>query len=126
MYSDTNFLVSLNEQLLAQLTDLQATVAENLVVRNEILNLIGNIFTLKTRMTSGKATDADFTFFIANIQNGLQKISSVINKETTTTTSETTVTTNTKITNIQTIIQSFQTMVSSGDTTNIGEVLEQV
>lgn len=78
-----NHSFTLNQQLLIEITSLQSTV-RNKSARNKMLSIIGNIYAVQKQMSEKNVSDDDFTFLITNIQDGLKKISKIVNSKSST------------------------------------------
>lgn len=117
---DNKLILAVLKKILVELTTLQSKV-NSLTARNVILSIIGNIYTLEIHARGGKATKADFAFFITNIQNGLKQIQKIIGGESSTTNSV-----STEITNVTTLIKTLHTVLTTGNVKNITTSLQQI
>lgn len=116
------------DTFLGELSKLQGTITSE-DSRNVIISLIGNIYTLKQSLQSGSADTSSFQFFIKNIQQGLQKVTTIESSSSGGGgggSSGGTSITNADITNVQSLFTNLQNILNSGSTQGASAVLQQL
>lgn len=119
------------DTFLGELSKLQGTITSE-DSRNVIISLIGNIYTLKQSLQSGSADTSSFQFFIKNIQQGLQKVTTIESSSSggggggSSGSSGGTSITNADITNVQSLFTNLQNILNSGSTQGASAVLQQL
>lgn len=126
----TSGIGPLLDAFLQQLSKLQGSTTEA-DSRNVIISLIGNIYTLQQSVQSGNADSASFQFFIKNIQDGLQKVSTLESGGSSSGGgggggSSGTSITNADISNVQSLFTQLQNILNSGSTQGSSAVLQQL
>lgn len=116
------------DTFLGELSKLQGTITSE-DSRNVIISLIGNIYTLKQSLQSGSADTSSFQFFIKNIQQGLQKVTTIESSSSGGGGGGSgggTSITNADITNVQSLFTNLQNILNSGSTQGASAVLQQL